>query len=91
MAIEEINREISRASVRAEKVGPSGWKACPLRKTNKRFLTTTLKSVLNHNKKETIKAVQRAEQKSEELDFKNVKIKFGDRKHAYRKPSDKKK
>lgn len=90
MAIEEINKEITRASIRAEKEGPTGWQPCPLRKTNKRFLTTTIRSAINHNKKQTIKVLQKAEQKSDELDFKKVKSKFGDRKHAYRKPNDKK-
>lgn len=88
MAIEEINLEINRASIRAEKVGPSGWQPCPLRKTNKRFLSNTIKSVVNHNKKQTIKAEQR---KSDELEYQKIESKFGNRKHAYRKPYDKKK
>lgn len=88
MAIEEINLEINRASIRAEKVGPSGWQPCPLRKTNKRFLSNTIKSVVNHNKKQTIKAEQR---KSDELEYQKIESKFGHRKHAYRKPYDKKK
>lgn len=91
MAIEEINREITRASVRAEKVGPSGWQPCPLRKTNKRFLTTTIRSAVNHNKNQTNKTIQKAEQKSDELEFQNIERKFGNRKHAYRKPYDKNK
>lgn len=91
MAIEEINQEIKRASVRAEKVGPSGWQPCPLRKTNKRFLSNTIRSVVNHNKKQTIKTIQKAEEKSDELEFQKIESKFGNRKHAYRKPYDKKK
>lgn len=43
-AIEELLRETSRARVRVETMGPSGWMKCPLHSTNKRFLVNTLRS-----------------------------------------------
>lgn len=105
-AIEEIFRDTAKASVRAEKAGPSGWLPCPLLKTNKRFLGNTLKSVLTHNKRKTEAASvqqfesstnpKRAKRKTEkELDDIIAKgqlrtAKFGQRKHCFRKVEKKK-
>ncbi|XP_073687303.1 uncharacterized protein [Garra rufa] len=43
-AVEELLKEASRAKVRAETMGPTGWIKCPLGSTNKRFLLNTLRS-----------------------------------------------
>lgn len=94
MAIAEIFRDTAKASVRAEKEGASGWLPCPLLKTNKRFLSNTLKSVITHNKRHTqatgsFQHKQRspAKRKSEaELDEMRLRLpKFGQRKHSFRK------
>lgn len=51
MAIDELNREMVKAKVRAE-VGSSAYSpACALKKTNKRFLKNTIKSALTFNKR----------------------------------------
>jgi hypothetical protein len=50
MAVEELLREAKRGAVRASVSGPSGWKKCPLLKTNKRFLTNTLVQHMNSNR-----------------------------------------
>lgn len=88
MAIDEILRETVRGAVRAEKAGPSGWKPCPLRKFNKRFLNTTINSVISHNKRTTDK------RKCLRSNADNNKIKppkFGQRKHTFQTPNDKSK
>ncbi|KTG35669.1 hypothetical protein cypCar_00000075 [Cyprinus carpio] len=43
-AVEELLKETSRAKVRAETMGATGWMKCPLGSTNKRFLLNTLRS-----------------------------------------------
>ncbi|XP_072545208.1 uncharacterized protein [Salminus brasiliensis] len=43
-AVEELLKEASRARVRAETMGPAGWRKCPLGSANKRFLLNTLRS-----------------------------------------------
>jgi hypothetical protein len=50
-AIEEIFREVHVAQIRSREFGSDKWAACPLRKTNKRFLSSTLRSVEVHNKR----------------------------------------
>lgn len=43
-AVEELLKETSRAKVRAETMGATGWMKCPLGSPNKRFLLNTLGS-----------------------------------------------
>ncbi|XP_043081747.1 protein POLR1D-like [Puntigrus tetrazona] len=43
-AVEELLKETSRAKVRAETMGATGWMKCPLGSTNKRFLLNTLRT-----------------------------------------------
>ncbi|XP_016359174.1 A-kinase anchor protein 17A-like [Sinocyclocheilus anshuiensis] len=43
-AVEELLKEASRAKVRAETMGPTGWIQCPLESTNERFLLNSLSS-----------------------------------------------
>ncbi|XP_055713943.1 protein POLR1D [Phlebotomus papatasi] len=58
LAIEELNLELVKAAARAEVIGASGWKPCPLKKTNKRFLMSTLKSAVSHNDREIKKSLK---------------------------------
>lgn len=101
MAIEEICRETAKGAVRAETAGPSGWLPCPLLKTNKRFLSTTIKSVITHNKRQEDRTApesstdsgtttKRRKKSERELDAiiaggKRRTPKFGERKHCFRK------
>lgn len=88
MAIEEIVKETAKGAIRAEKVGPSGWLPCPLRKTNKRFLRNTIKSVISHNRNRTIKPKKSEEELDEIIKGgQRRKPKFGDRKHCFRRPN----
>lgn len=50
LAVEELLREAVQGAARAEIVGPSGWIKKPQAKTNKRFLTNTVRNVLASNK-----------------------------------------
>lgn len=88
MAIDEILRETVRGAVRAEKAGPSGWKPCPLRKFNKRFLSTTINSVISHNKRTSDK---RKSSSSTTEKNKMNRSKFGQRKHTFQTPNNKSK
>lgn len=101
MAIAEIFRETAKGAVRAETAGPSGWLPCPLLKTNKRFLSTTIKSVITHNKRQedrtapesttdSVRTTKRPKKSERELDEiiargKRRTPKFGERKHCFRK------
>lgn len=101
MAIEEIFRETAKGAVRAETAGPFGWLPCPLLKTNKRFLSTTIKSVITHNKRQEDRiapessahsgsTAKRPKKSEKELDDiiaggKRRTPKFGERKHCFRK------
>lgn len=51
LAIEELAREASRGADRAKTLGPSGWLPTP--RTNKRFLSNTIRSVVAHNRRQT--------------------------------------
>lgn len=51
LATEELLQEAKRGAIRAEAMGPEGWKKCPLPKTNKKFLNNTLKSAIYTNDK----------------------------------------
>ncbi|GAB0086135.1 hypothetical protein DMENIID0001_001310 [Sergentomyia squamirostris] len=70
LAIEELQLELVKASARAELIGPSGWQPCPLKRTNKRFLTTTIKSAVKHNARTTQKHLQRSSDKLLRLEHK---------------------
>ncbi|KAL9696368.1 hypothetical protein quinque_015653 [Culex quinquefasciatus] len=67
-AIDEIHRDVQRGRVRAAQVGALGWRECPLKKTNKRFLSRTVSSVLQHNKRETLRNFYSSTRKLIELD-----------------------
>lgn len=86
MAIEEIARETKRGRDRAEVVGPSGWLPCPLRKTNKRFLSNTIRTVVSHNSRTTTKHAEESKRRYEEITRR--KPKFGSRLHSFRKPEE---
>lgn len=81
LAIAEIERETQRAAARAEVVGASGWKPCPIPKTNKRFLSNTMRTVINHNRRTIQKNRQESQKRMSDLDKR--KSKFGPRLHAY--------
>lgn len=81
MAIEEIQRDTKKAAARADVVGASGWKPCPILKTNKRFLSNTLRTVINHNRKTTQKHRQESTRKMSDLNKRPPK--FGTRLHSY--------
>ncbi|XP_039432369.1 uncharacterized protein LOC120415054 [Culex pipiens pallens] len=67
-AIDEIHRDVQRGRVRAAQVGALGWRECPLKKTNKRFLSRTVSSVLQHNKRETLRNFYSSTRKLIEMD-----------------------
>lgn len=50
LAEEEILNETHRAAIRASQAGALGWKKCPLKPTNKKFLQNTLIHALSSNK-----------------------------------------
>jgi len=50
LAEAELLRESKRAAIRYDIAGPSGWRPCPLNKTNKRFLVNTIRQTLSSNK-----------------------------------------
>lgn len=70
------------------------YKKCPLIKTNKRFLTRTIATVVTHNKRQLDKVKEKSVYKLKDLDrtkkLRDSTKKFGDRKHEYRKPEKKK-
>lgn len=49
MAEAELLQEAKRGAMRAETLGPEGWKKCTM-KPNKKFLQNTLRSALYNNK-----------------------------------------
>lgn len=51
LATAELLQEAKRGAVRAEVMGPEGWKKCPLPKTNKVFLHNTIRNALCTNNK----------------------------------------
>ncbi|EDS43851.1 conserved hypothetical protein [Culex quinquefasciatus] len=67
-AIDEIHRDVQRGRVRAAQVGALGWRECPLKKTNNRFLSRTVSSVLQHNKRETLRNFYSSTRKLIEMD-----------------------
>lgn len=66
--------------------GPSGVSSPPAQKTNKRFLTNTMRSVINHNKRQTDNTQTKSKHKFEEL--KRLKSKFGSRIHSFQRPEE---
>lgn len=88
MAIEEIVKETAKGAIRAEQVGPSGWIPCQLRKTNKRFLRNTIKSVISHNRQKTLKPKKTEDELDEIIKGgQRRKAKFGQRMHCFRRPN----
>ncbi|XP_055325853.1 protein POLR1D-like [Sitodiplosis mosellana] len=79
-AIEEIQRETQRASRLAEEIGPSGWRM-KTQRTNKRFLANTMRSVLSHNERTSVKYTKESKRKFEELSKRPPK--FGTRLHSF--------
>lgn len=79
-AIEEIQRDTVRASKLAEEVGPSGWRV-QTKRTNKRFLSNTMKSVLSHNQRTSLKHATESQRKFQELTKRPPK--FGARLHSF--------
>lgn len=77
----EIERETKRYAARAEQIGASGWKPCPLKKTNKRFLNTTVRTVVNHNKRSIEKNQEKSQKKLNGLVKRQPK--FGTRIHSF--------
>jgi hypothetical protein len=84
-------KETKIAKIRGDQFGE--WKPCPLKKTNKRFLNNTLKTVVSHNKRQNDKIATKSSSKLKELDridkLRKSKNKFGERMHEYRKPEKK--
>lgn len=79
-AIEEIRRETERASRLAEEIGPSGWRV-KTQRTNKRFLANTMRSVLSHNERTSVKHAKESKRKFQELSKRPPK--FGARLHSF--------
>lgn len=79
-AIEEIERDTLRASKLADEVGPSGWRM-QTKRTNKRFLSNTMKSVLSHNQRTSLKHAIESKRKFQELTKRPPK--FGTRLHSF--------
>ncbi|XP_053681911.1 uncharacterized protein LOC128732642 [Sabethes cyaneus] len=67
-AIDEIQQDVRIGRVRAGQVGALGWRPCPLRKTNKRFLNRTVHSAVQHNKREAVRHFHSSTRKLIELD-----------------------
>ncbi|XP_021702078.1 uncharacterized protein LOC5566767 [Aedes aegypti] len=80
-AVEEIYRDAKIGRIRASQVGALGWRGCPLKKTNKRFLNRTMNSVMQHNRRETIRTFHSSTQKLIEMDRQD------DVRHRHRKRS----
>lgn len=80
-AIEEIQREVSKRGKLAEEIGPSAWRINTVKKTNKRFLANTMRSVLSHNERTTVKHAEKSHRKFEELEKRPPK--FGKRLHSF--------
>lgn len=84
-AIAEICRDTEKAAKLAEEIGPSAWRI-KRTTTNKRFLSNTMRSVLNHNERTTHKHATQSKKKYEELNKR--KPKFGDRIHSFQSTSE---
>ncbi|XP_058445100.1 uncharacterized protein LOC131426411 [Malaya genurostris] len=67
-AIEEIHRDVRINRVRASQIGALGWRQCPLNKTNKQFLSRTMSSVIQHNKRQVVRNFHSSTRKLIELD-----------------------
>ncbi|XP_058811527.1 uncharacterized protein LOC131676479 [Topomyia yanbarensis] len=67
-AIDEIHRDVRINRVRASQVGALGWRQCPLKKTNKRFLSRTMSSIIQHNKRQVVRNFHSSTRKLIELD-----------------------
>ncbi|XP_062549349.1 uncharacterized protein LOC134213897 [Armigeres subalbatus] len=80
-AVEEIYRDARIGRIRASQVGALGWRGCPLKKANKRFLNRTMNSVMQHNRREAIRTFHSSTQKLIEMDRQD------DVRHRHRKRS----
>lgn len=80
-AVEEIQREASKRSKLAQEIGPSAWRVSTIKKTNKRFLANTMRSVLSHNERTTVKHSTKSHRKFIELEKRPPK--FGKRLHSF--------
>lgn len=69
-----------RASKLAEEIGPSGWRM-QTKRTNKRFLSNTMRSVLSHNQRTSLKHATESKRKFQELTKRPPK--FGARIHSF--------
>ncbi|XP_065092522.1 uncharacterized protein LOC135713344 [Ochlerotatus camptorhynchus] len=85
-AIEEIYRDVKIGRIRASQVGALGWRGCPLKKANKRFLHRTMRSVMTHNRRETIRTFHSSTHKLIEMDQQQHQH-HGDFRHRHRKRS----
>uniref|UniRef100_A0AAG5DL04 Uncharacterized protein n=1 Tax=Anopheles atroparvus TaxID=41427 RepID=A0AAG5DL04_ANOAO len=86
-AVEEIIKETALRKKRAEQNGPSEWRKCPLKKTNKRFLNRTVISMVNHNERVKKKTTHRSRLKLSELvRGKSVKLNKKKTHHKATKP-----
>lgn len=69
-----------RAARLADEIGPSGWRI-QTKRTNKRFLSNTMKSVLSHNERTSLKHATESQRKFQELTKRPPK--FGARLHSF--------
>ncbi|XP_055523377.1 uncharacterized protein LOC129717485 [Wyeomyia smithii] len=81
-AIEEINRDVRIGRIRSEQVGALGWRPCPLKKTNKRFLNRTVRSAVQHNKREAVRHFHSSTRKLIELDQPEGDTRYRQRKRS---------
>lgn len=86
-AVNEIVRDSEKASKLIKEFGPSSChRSHP--NYNKRFLTNTVRSVINHNKRTTHKNVVESKRKFEEISKR--KPKFGHRIHSFQRVEERK-
>lgn len=79
-------RDSERTSQLINETGPSGVNSQPVQKTNKRFLANTMRSIINHNKRQTESVQNKSKHKFDEL--KRLKPKFGTRLHSFQLPEE---
>lgn len=76
-------RESERTARLMDEVGPSGLSSQPNQTTNKRFLANTMRSVINHNHRQSTEMHDKSRHKYEEL--KRLTPKFGARLHSFQR------
>ncbi|KAG5677913.1 hypothetical protein PVAND_007629 [Polypedilum vanderplanki] len=91
-ALDEIERTANLHRVKRQSSDLSTSE--PKTKTNKKFLLNTLNNCLSHNQRESNRHMVKSSNKLKELEryqrLRSSKQKFGERKHAFKKPEKRK-